>query len=76
MRTIKISISDLEYNKFGLKATNFSFSELVDILSKELSKQRLDDSLKLAEKFGLSKMTMDEITKEVNAARKDAKNRN
>lgn len=75
MRTINISISDIEFNKFGLKSDRLSFSELVDIISKELSKQTLDDCIQLAEKYGLSKMTMDEITDEVKAVRNNAKNR-
>jgi len=74
MRTINISISDLEYNKFGLKSDQLSFSEFVDIISKELSKQTLKDSVELAEKYGLSKMTMDAITEEVKAVRNSAKN--
>lgn len=75
MRTINISISDIEFNKFGLKSDRLSFSELVDIISKKLSKQTLDDCIQLAEKYGLSKMTMDEITDEVKAVRNNAKNR-
>jgi len=75
MRTLNISISDLEYNKFGLKADKLSFSELVDIISRELSKQTLDDCIELAEKYGLSKMTMEEITEEVKVVRKNTKNR-
>ena len=75
MRTLNISISDLEYNKFGLKADKLSFSEFVDIISAELSKQTLDEGVELAEKHGLSRMTMDEITEEVKAVRKDAKDR-
>jgi len=74
MKTVNISVSDLEFNKFGLKPS-LSFSDLLDIVSRELSKQRLNESLKLAEKFGLSEMTMTEITKEVKAVRKNAKNR-
>jgi len=74
MKTINISVSDLEFNKFGLKSS-LSFSDFIDIISKELSKQRLNESLKLAEKFGLSEMTMAEITKEVKAVRRNAKNR-
>ncbi len=76
MRTLNISISDLEYSKFGLKTDNFSFSEFVDIISKELSKQTLNECVQLADKYGLSKMTMDEITNEVKAVRKNAKNHN
>lgn len=75
MRTINISISDLEFNKFGLKSDKLSFSELVDIISKELSKQTLEECVELAEKYGLSKMTMDEITQEVKAVRRNAKTR-
>lgn len=69
MRTINISISDLEYNKFGLKNDKLSFSEFVDIVSNELSKQTLDECVKRAEKYGLSKMTMNEITEEVKVVR-------
>ncbi|HYG37236.1 MAG TPA: hypothetical protein VD908_01395 [Cytophagales bacterium] len=76
MRTINVSISDLEYNKFGLKSNKFSFSDLIDIVSKELTKQKLNESIELAEKYGLSKMTMDDISKEVKAVRKNAKNNN
>ncbi len=76
MKTLSISISDLEYNKFGIKDSKLNFSDFVAIVSKELTRQNLSKSLELAEKYGLSKMTMDEITNEVKAVRKDAKNRN
>lgn len=69
MRTLNISISDLEYNKFGLKGDQLSFSEFIDIVSNELSKQTLNESVDLAEKYGLSKMTMEEINEEVKAVR-------
>ena len=73
MRTINISISDIEYNKFGIKRDKLSFSEFVDLVSKEISKQTLNKSLRLAQKFGLSNMTMNQISKEVKAVRKNAK---
>ena len=69
MRTISVSISDLEYNKFGLKGDQLSFTEFVDIISNELAKQTLNECVELAEKYGLSKMTMEEITEEVKAVR-------
>ena len=75
MKTINIAVSDLEYNKFGLRANKLSFSELLEVFSKELSKQTLNECLKLSERYGLSKMTMSDISKEVKAARKNAKNR-
>lgn len=73
MRTINISISDSEFDKFGLKP-NLTFSDFLDIVSRELSKRRMAESLRLSEKFKLSELTMDEITMEVNAVRKNAKN--
>lgn len=74
MRTINISISELEYTKFGLKEDKLSFSELIDIISREISRQNLRKSIQLAEKYGLSKMTLEDINKEINAVRKNAKN--
>ena len=75
MRTLNVSISDIEYNKFGLKDDKLTFTDFIDLISKELTRQNLNKSVELAEKYGLSKMTMDEITDEVKAVRKDAKNR-
>lgn len=76
MRTLSVSISDLEYNKFGIKDSNLNFTDFVDIVSKELTRQNLSKCIELAEKYELSKMTMDEITDEVKAVRKNAKNHN
>ena len=75
MRTLNISISDIELDKFGIKKDKISFSELLDLVSKELSRQTLNKCVMLSEKYGLSKMTMDDITKEVKAVRKNAKAR-
>ena len=61
MRTLNVSISDVEYNKFGIKNDKLTFTDLIDIVSKELTRQNLNKCLELANKFGLSKMTMDEI---------------
>lgn len=69
MKTLSISISDFEYNQFGLSNDKLSFSELVDIVNKEITKQALNKSVKLAERYKLSKMTMDEISDEVKAVR-------
>ena len=76
MRTLNISISDLEYNKFGLKKEQLSFTDLIELVSKELMRQNLDKGVELANKYGLSTMSMDEITNEVKSVRKNAKNRN
>lgn len=76
MRTLNVSISDAEYNKFGIKSDNLNFTEFIDLVSKELTRQNLNKCLELADKYELSKMTIDEISNEVNAVRKNAKNRN
>jgi hypothetical protein len=76
MRTLNVSISELEYNKFGIKNDNLTFTDFIDIVSKELTRQNLNKCIELADKYGLSKMTMEEITDEVKAVRKNAKNRN
>lgn len=73
MRTLRISISDLEYNKFGIKTDKLSFSDFIEIVSKELTRQNLSKSLELAEKYGLAQLSMEDITKEVNAVRTNAK---
>jgi hypothetical protein len=73
MRTLQVSISDLEFSKFGLRKEKISFSDLLDLVSKEVMKKNLTDSVELAEKYGLSNMTMAEISKEVKAVRKNAK---
>ena len=76
MRTLNISISDLELDKFGIKKDKIAFSEFVDLVSKELTRQTLNKCIELAEKYGLSSMTMEEITKKVKTIRKNAKNSN
>jgi hypothetical protein len=76
MRTLNVSISDIEYSKFGLKNDKLTFSDFIDIVSKELTRQNLDKCLELADKYGISKMSMDQITDEVKAVRQNAKNRN
>jgi len=74
MKTLSVAISDIEYSKFGLEKNQLSFSDLVELISNELSRQNLDKSIELAEKYGLSKLTMDDINKEVKAVRENAKN--
>lgn len=76
MRTLNISISDKEYNKFGIKKENLDFTDFIELVSKELTRQNLNKCLELAEKHGLSSMNMEDISKEVKAVRNNAKNRN
>ena len=72
MRTLNIAISDLEYEKFGLKSDQLSFTDFVDMISRELSRQNLKKAVELSERYGLSNMNMDEISAEVKAVRNNA----
>lgn len=73
MRTVNIQLSDFEFNQLGLEEKTLSFSELIDIVGKKITKQTLEKSVSLANKHGLSKMSMDEINDEIKEYR-NAKN--
>ena len=76
MRTLNVAISDIEYSKFGIPSEQINFTDFIDIIGRELMRQNLNRSVTLAEKYGLSSMTMEDITNEVNAVRKNAKSSN
>jgi hypothetical protein len=76
MRTLNISVSESEYEKFGLEKENISFSELLDILEREIARKNLREAVKLGEKYGFSNTTMEEINKEIKEIRADAKSDN
>ena len=73
MKSVNIQLSDFEFNQLGLKKNNLSLSELIEIIEKKITKQTQEKSIQLAEKYGLSKMTMEEIDEEIKAHR-NAKN--
>ena len=72
MKMLNVAISDIEYDKFGIKSEILAFSDFLDIVSKELMRRNLDECIELADKYGLSSMSMEEITNEVNAVRNNA----
>ncbi len=65
MKSVNVQISDFEFNQLGLKKNTLSFSELLEIISKKITKQTLEKSIQLANKYGLSKITMEEIDDEI-----------
>ena len=69
MRTLNVSISDIEYNKFGLKKDKLAFSDFLDLVSRELAQLHLNTAIEMANKYGLSKMSMDDIDKEIKGLR-------
>jgi len=76
MKTLNVYISDNEFRKFGFNNTEVNFTDLLDLISKELARQRLELSLNLADKYGLSDMNMSQISKEVKSVRDETENRN
>ena len=76
MRTLNISISDSEFNRFRLTNENLSFKELIALINKELKKQNLLKCLKLAKSNGLDQLNLEDIDKEIKEVRKNAKGRN
>ncbi len=75
MKTLNIAISDQEFNEWGLNSTDLSFSEFVNIVTRQLAKRHLEESVNLAQKHDLSAMSMEDISREVNAERSNDKNR-
>ena len=69
MKTISVQISDVEYDTFGLSKNRFSFSELAGLIERQMARQALRRCVTLANRHGLSSMTMEEINAEVNAVR-------
>jgi hypothetical protein len=76
MKTLNIAISDIEYARLGFTNNMLSFSEFVDKISKELMKENLNAAVNAADSFGLSAMSMDDISAEVQSVRNNAKNCN
>jgi len=76
MKTLNVAISDVEYTKFGITNNVLSFSDFVDIVSKELMRENMEAAITQADICGISSMSMDDISTEVQAVRRDAKNHN
>ncbi|MEO8149913.1 MAG: hypothetical protein ABI723_19900 [Bacteroidia bacterium] len=75
MRTININISDNEFDKYGFKTNEINFSDFLDKIRNEVAREALRKCQEIAEREGLSEMSMDEINAEIKKVR-DAKNRN
>ncbi|GHT46407.1 hypothetical protein FACS189440_04350 [Bacteroidia bacterium] len=70
MRTINVQISDVEYNAFGLSKDKFFFSEIAELIERQIARQALNRSVELAEKYNFSSISMEEISEEVHAVRR------
>ena len=74
MQFINLQLSDFEFKQLGLNKNSLSFSELIEIIRKRITKETLDKSIELAEKYDLSNMTLDEINQEIKAVRNEKNN--
>jgi hypothetical protein len=64
----------MEFNNLGIKNENITFTEFIELVRREVMQNNLNNCLALAEKYGLSSMTMNEINEEIKLVR-NAKNR-
>ena len=74
VRTLNISISDMEFNHLGIKNENITFSEFTDLVKRDVMRNNFNNCIALAEKYGLSSMALNEIYEEIKSVR-NAKNR-
>lgn len=74
MRTLYISISDMEFNQLGIKNENTTFHEFTELVKRDVIRNNLNNCVALAEKYDLSSMTINEIKEEIKSVR-NAKNR-
>jgi len=65
MRTLNVSISDMEFNNLGIKNENITFTEFIELVRREVMRNNLNNCVALAEKYGFSTMTMNEINEEI-----------
>jgi len=72
MRTVQIKVSEADFKKYNLESGEINFSDLVEAINREYARKALLECNEIAEKVGLSNMTMEEINAEVKAVR-DAK---
>ncbi|OFX26187.1 MAG: hypothetical protein A2033_10145 [Bacteroidetes bacterium GWA2_31_9] len=65
MKTLNVTILENEYSKLGLNSSDLTFDELFKKISILIAKESLAKCRQIAKKTGLSKMTQEEIDKEI-----------
>jgi hypothetical protein len=61
MRTVQIKVSKTDFKKYNLGSGQIKFTDLVEAISREYARKALLECNDIAEKVGLSNMTLDEI---------------
>ncbi|MDQ3842953.1 MAG: hypothetical protein M3342_02920 [Bacteroidota bacterium] len=72
-KTLTVTLNDSEYGKLGLPTDNVPFDALKEKISIEYAREAFFKCNQIAKQTGLSRLTLDEINTEINAAR-NAKN--
>ena len=72
MRTVKVKVSESDFEKYKLGEDEIKFTDLMEVISREYARQALLECNEIAKNVGISKMSLDEINEEIKAAR-DAK---
>jgi len=70
MGILQVSVTPQDLKKFGLDKSQISFEELLDKISTELARQALYACQEIAERVGLSNLSLEEINAEVKAVRR------
>ncbi len=69
MKLLSVPIDEFEYAKLGLTTDTISFRDLKEMLSINYAKDALLQCNDIAERTGLSQLTLDDINAEINAVR-------
>jgi|AntRauMFilla1563_2_1112583.scaffolds.fasta_scaffold00337_7 hypothetical protein len=70
MKTISLKIKPEDASRYGLEEiSSLKFDELVSKITADFTKEALLKAQSIAEKTGLSKMTLEEIDQEIKAVR-------
>jgi hypothetical protein len=75
MRTVTVSFSEQEFQKFGIKKDAIDFKELFEKISIEIARQAAYRCHEIAKQAGFADVSMDEINSEIKMIRENAKNR-
>ncbi|MDR3001046.1 MAG: hypothetical protein LBU89_07265 [Fibromonadaceae bacterium] len=65
MRTLQVTVPDVEYARLGIQYDILDFSELERLMERNRLRKKQDKCVSFAEKCGISTMTMDEINAEI-----------
>lgn len=69
MRTLQVKVSETDYRNYKFESDEIQFKDLVDAISRESARKALRECNEIAEKVGLSSMTLDEINAEITGVR-------